>query len=196
MKAAKDSGEEHYDPDRKDDILERNKTRLELWEEHLKDPIVALGKALRCVENSCWRVFGPRIFWRERSPIVGVGFLQSLWKKPIWEGVWPYLDPMDSVCLRTASVEWKVPGKYEPHGELFSFLIQKEPRYRRLVRLSAPSSMQASAPPFSLLKSSRKCALIALHIIAEEGEGGQDGCHALIWEPMESGLYKKSNVGK
>ena len=47
------------------------------------------------------------------------GFLQRLWEKPIWEGVWPNLDPMDSVCLRKASVEWSVPGKYRPHGELF-----------------------------------------------------------------------------
>ena len=30
------------------------------------------------------------------------------------------------VCLRTASVEWKVPEKYGPHGELFFFLIQEE----------------------------------------------------------------------
>ena len=37
-------------------------------------------------------------------------------EKPIWEGVWPYLDPMDSVCLRTASMEWNVPGKFRPHG--------------------------------------------------------------------------------
>ena len=29
----------------------RNKTRLELWEEHLKDPIAALDKALKCVES-------------------------------------------------------------------------------------------------------------------------------------------------
>ena len=50
--------------------------------------------------------FGPCAWWRERSPMAGVGFLQSLWEKPISEGVWPYLDPMDSVCLRTASVEW------------------------------------------------------------------------------------------
>ena len=28
----------------------KKKTRLELWEEHLKDPIVALDKALKCVE--------------------------------------------------------------------------------------------------------------------------------------------------
>ena len=53
MKAAKDRREDFYDPDRKDNILGRNRTRLELWEEHLKDPIVALDKALKYVENSC-----------------------------------------------------------------------------------------------------------------------------------------------
>ena len=53
MKAAKDRREDSYDPERKDNILERNKTRLELWEEHLTDPIVALDKALKCVESTC-----------------------------------------------------------------------------------------------------------------------------------------------
>ena len=38
-------------PARKDDIWARNKTRLELWEEHLKDLTVALDKALKCVES-------------------------------------------------------------------------------------------------------------------------------------------------
>ena len=51
VKAAKDAGEENHDPDRKDSILRRNKTRSALWEKHLKDPIVALDKALKCVEN-------------------------------------------------------------------------------------------------------------------------------------------------
>ena len=49
MKAAKDRREEFFDPVRKDNILGRDKTQLELWEEHLKDPIVALDKALKCV---------------------------------------------------------------------------------------------------------------------------------------------------
>ena len=35
-------GEIHYDPARKEDILGRTKTRLGLWEEHLKDPVNAL----------------------------------------------------------------------------------------------------------------------------------------------------------
>ena len=37
-KVAKDREEDFYDPERKDNILGRNKTRLVLWEEHLKDP--------------------------------------------------------------------------------------------------------------------------------------------------------------
>ena len=59
MKATMDRREDFYDPERKDNIVERDKTRLELWKEHLKDPIVALDKALKCVENSCWRVCWP-----------------------------------------------------------------------------------------------------------------------------------------
>ena len=50
MKAAKDRREKFYDPSREEDISKRNKTRLELWEEHLKDPIAALDKALKSVE--------------------------------------------------------------------------------------------------------------------------------------------------
>ena len=44
MKAANDAREEYYAPTREDNILGRNETRLGLWEEHLKDPIVALDK--------------------------------------------------------------------------------------------------------------------------------------------------------
>ena len=51
MKAAKDRNEEFYDRAREVDILGRNTTRLELWEEHHKGPLVALDKALKCVED-------------------------------------------------------------------------------------------------------------------------------------------------
>ena len=63
MNAAKDAGEQYYDPDRKDNVLRRNMTRLALWEEHLKDPIEALDIALNCVANSCWKN-GPTVAWR------------------------------------------------------------------------------------------------------------------------------------
>ena len=52
MKAGKDREEEFYDPARKDNNLGRKKTRLELWEEYFKDPIIALDKALKCLENT------------------------------------------------------------------------------------------------------------------------------------------------
>ena len=44
MKAAKDRREVFYDPARKDNILGRNETRLEL-------PIAALDEAPKCVED-------------------------------------------------------------------------------------------------------------------------------------------------
>ena len=49
MKVAKDAGEE-WTPRVKTNIRGRNETRLALWEEHLKDPIVGLDKTLLCVE--------------------------------------------------------------------------------------------------------------------------------------------------
>ena len=51
MNAAKDRRDEFLDSARKENIWGRTLTRLELWEEHLKDPITALDKALKCVEN-------------------------------------------------------------------------------------------------------------------------------------------------
>ena len=45
MKAAKDRKEEFHYPAREEDISRKIKTRLEFWEEHLKDSIAALVKA-------------------------------------------------------------------------------------------------------------------------------------------------------
>ena len=49
----------------------------------------------------------------------------KMWGKPEWERVWLYLDPWDSVRLRTASTHWNVTKQYGPHGELFFFLIER-----------------------------------------------------------------------
>ena len=124
MKAAKDRREDHYHPELKDNTLGRNKTRLELWESTSKTRLWHWTK--RC---SAWRIRASLDFWPETllwkwSSMAGAGFLQLLWEKPICEGVWPYLDPWDSVCLRTASVEWNVP-RYGPHGELFSSRVAR-----------------------------------------------------------------------
>ena len=87
--------------------------------------------------------------------MAGVGFLRCLWETPIWEGVWPYLDPMDGVCLRTASMEWNVPGKYGPHGELFFFLIQKEPATEQVGETLSPFFNACICTPASPLMFSR-----------------------------------------
>ena len=50
MRAARDRGEDFYDPARADNIMGWNKTRLDLLEEHLKDPMAALDKAMSCLE--------------------------------------------------------------------------------------------------------------------------------------------------
>ena len=42
----------------------------------------------------------------------------------VWERVWPYLDPWDSVRLRTASTHWNVPGKYRPMVSALFFLLK------------------------------------------------------------------------
>ena len=72
---------------------------------------MAQDKALKVCAEFCVGGLGPSAWWKECLAMAGVGFLQSLWEKPIWEGVWPYLDPIDGVCLRTASMEWNVPGE-------------------------------------------------------------------------------------
>ena len=169
MKAAKDAGEEHHDPTREDNILGRNKTRLAFWEEHLKDPIVALDKAEVCgkfVLEVSARVIGGRsvLKWPVLASLKVCG-------KPIWEGVWPFLDPMDSVCLRTASMEWNVPGKHGPHGELSFFLIKKD------LATMPVFAADIHTPFFFCADVLKKCALMALHlIIAEEGKDSESGC--------------------
>ena len=193
MKAAEDAGEEYYDPESEDNILVRDKTRLALSKDHLRDPIVALDKVLKCVESSCSKVLA-RVL---REGAFSIGFLLSLWEEPIWEGVWPYLDPMDSVCLRTASMEWNVPRKDGPHGELFFFLIQKEPATLPGSETFSPCFNADIRNPLFSADVLKKCALVGLHEVAEEGRSGEDGCHAPdSGGRMESVLPRESNVGE
>ena len=129
-KASKDAGEESYDTTREDNTKGRNETWLALWEEHLKDPVVALDKALKCVEVQYWGWTLARVFcWIEVAMTcgrVGSGLVPELWGNPLWEKVWPFLDAWDSVRLRTASTQWHIPGESGPRGEHF-FSIQKKP---------------------------------------------------------------------
>ena len=84
---------------------------------------------------------------------------------------------MDTVCLRTAFMVWNVPGKYGPHGELFLFLIQQEPASVPGSETFSPFFNADICTPLFSADVSKKCALLALHLVAEEGRDG-DGCHA------------------
>ena len=81
MKAAKNCGEEYYGPTRECKILGRNKTRLTLLEEHLKNPIVALDKALKWVEKT-YRGLGPSAWWKGVSQWRALAF-SKFWKNDL-----------------------------------------------------------------------------------------------------------------
>ena len=105
----------------------------------------------------------PAFFVAMAFGIAGAKILQKMWEGPYWEGVWPHLDPWDVVRLRTSSRVWNIPEKYESHGELFFFLIQKEP-----FGLTKAAQFKPSVPAETLMA----CALIGLHLMAAEGESG------------------------
>ena len=87
MKATRDGGEGFYDPERKDNILGRNRTRLELREEHLKDPIVALDNLW-----SAWRSSIKADCWLE--PLCGSDFQ------------WPSAERAQAWCQRCGTSLW------------------------------------------------------------------------------------------
>ena len=97
----------------------------------------------------------------------GSGMVPEMWDKPLWwEGVSPYLDPWDSVRPRTASTHWIVPGKHGPHGELFFFLLKKEPMVlSELIEFGPCISAEAV----------KACALIGLHMMTAENALRSDG---------------------
>ena len=132
MKAVRDRREEFYDPARRKDISSRTKTRLELWEEHLKDPMAALSKALECLEN-------PYEGWHLVSPFVVASLcrrsgFQSRWRKDFFKrcGKGPFgkasglfwTHGMLWVCAQRPASGTK--RKYGPDGGRCFFLIKRE----------------------------------------------------------------------
>ena len=63
------------------------------------------------------------------------------------------------MCLRTASTHWNVPKMYGPHGELFFFLLKKEPMVL--------SELVEFGPCISA-ETVKACAMIGLHKMAED----------------------------
>ena len=116
MKAAWDRGEDYYDPARKEDNLVRTRTRLDFWEEHLKDPIVALVKAMMLGESLLGLTFGSQIvvasFCRRNG-------LQHRWCKDVAKYVGRALLgrrlALPCGCVHQSSY-WNDSGKCGPHA--------------------------------------------------------------------------------
>ena len=96
---------------------------------------------------------------------------------PLWEGFWPYLDPRDCVRLRTASTHWSVPERYGTQGELLFFLIEKEPFVL---------TMEVEFRPCVAAETLKACALVGLHMMAEE---------SALWPDSDSSLHLGRHVG-
>ena len=103
------------------------------------------------------------------------GKVPKLWDKLLLDKFCPYLDPWDSVRLRTASTHWKVPEKYGPHGELFFFLIKKE---QVVASNEVLPNLCVSAETLDA------CALIGLHLMAADYEVGLNGSQYLDFGDM------------
>ena len=156
MKAAKDRGEVCYDPARKEDILGRKKdTSWSFGKSTLKDPIMALDKALKCLETpDLGLALGSKRLVESRLDCNGPAVMWVSKFCKMWEGpsgkasdlAWT-LGPV-CACAQ-ASTYWTFPGKYGPHGELFFFLI-KEP----VASNDVPSNAFGSA------ETLKACALI------------------------------------
>ena len=80
---------------------------------------------------------------------------------------------------RTTSSQWNVPGRYGPYGDLIFFLLKKEPMVlRELVRFGPSIPVEAV----------KACALVGLHMMAEEDSWRMDS------DSSFSGSSSENNV--
>ena len=132
MKAVRDRSEEFCDPARKEDISGRTKTRLELWEEHLKDPMAALAKALECLENptrvGIWfhSLSLPACVVAVASSLVGARIFSKDVARAHLGRRLAFCGPTG--CCGFAHNVWRLERKrkYGPDGERCFFLIKRE----------------------------------------------------------------------
>ena len=119
-------GEEFYDPERKDNIL-GSKNGTGFVGRAPQRPDCGTGQSVEVRREfmlGCLSARGPVLgvvsYGLRRLPPTSVGEADL-------GGRLAQLGPVGTVRVRTASVEWNVPRKCGPHGELFVFLKKKEP---------------------------------------------------------------------
>ena len=115
-----------------------------------------------CKVRFCRGVCPPR--WR---PVLFVQrFCRRFGKDLAGKGSGRFWLPRDVVGLRATATIWNVLGKYGPHGELFFFPIKKEPVVLR---------ERVDSGPCITAEMLKACALIGLHMMAEENASLSNG---------------------
>ena len=173
MKAAKDRSEEDYDPARREDILGRKRTRLELWEEHLKDPKCSLGKSLKLLGVSLSELTsGSQVLVASR---VGCNGLQSCGREDAAKDVGRAL-----LGRRLASLGSMGRGAFTYIIQLLECPVEVWATQRAFsssfIR-KEPVALTKAVPsnPCVSTETLKACALIGPHFLAAEGEAGSSG---------------------
>ena len=97
----------------------------------------------------------------------GSSILPKMWEDRSGKVLGLVWTPWDSVRLRIASTHWNVPGKYVPRGELFFFLMQKEP----------VASNEVVPNPYVSAETLEAFALTGLH-----APSGSRKCRGIRWQ--------------
>ena len=127
MKAAKDAGGEYHTiPRVKTTSGEETSQDWQFWKSTSKIQLLRWTKP-RSVCKIRIRGLGPSAWWHGVSQWRALASSKVCGKKTRSGRAFGLTWIRWIVCvLRTASMEWNVPGDYGSHGELFFFLIQKE----------------------------------------------------------------------
>ena len=127
-----------------------------------------------------------------------VGSIQGLWEKWIWEGGWPFLDPVGIVCAY-AQHPWSgtCQGSTGRMASSFFFLIQKEPATMPGSETFSPFfALLTSARLFSLLMSSRSARLSARSQSRKREELNRVVVELLIQETCGETAAQRVQCGK
>ena len=163
MKAAKDRSEENYDAARKEDISGKNKDTSGFVGRAPQRPNPGLGKSIKVLGELLLRLaIGSKRLVESRVDcdglqFVGTKILRKMREGPFWEGVWPCMDPWDSVHLLER------PGKVWAACRALFLSIKKEP---------VVATKNVSSNSFVSAETLKACALVGLHLLATEGAAG------------------------
>ena len=176
MKAAKDRKEKFYDLARKDNILGRNETRLELWKTTSK---IQLLRSLKCVGRSVLKLARSLVEVRQQWPAIE------------WRHIWCYRRGKRScglfwmrgivcVCAHSPRNGMSQGGTGRMASSSSSFLKKGPMVLRELVRCGPSIPVEAV----------KTCALVGLHMMAEEDSWRMDSDSS-----FSSSSSSENNVG-